>query len=127
MLAQLSSRPEAPSQVTPPSQQTLAVNRFEAASVTRNTWDTTLGGWIVSPAGDAFVATNVTLEMLIRWAYGFMTSSGTSPSWQPPHRWATLDLSRIPEPLLTARFEVRGKAMARSGVVRIVDPARTGT
>jgi uncharacterized protein (TIGR03435 family) len=105
------SSPSTRSVPTPVSnRQTNAVKRFEAASLWRNTHDTMLGGRIVSPAGEAFVATNVSLETLIRWAYGLGALPLPALSSQAPHRWAALDLSSVPESLQQARFEVRGKA-----------------
>lgn len=102
--AQQPSRPQLPRTTT--AQPT---NRFEVSSVTRNTSGEAAGG-IPTPGGNAFLANNVTLDELVRWAYGVGSYRHLPSSWEPPHRWAALDLTNVPAPLLNARFEIRGKS-----------------
>jgi len=102
--AQQPSRPAAPqAKPAPPA------NRFEVSSVARNTSGETAGG-IPTPAGNAFLANNVTFEELVRWAYGVGAYRHLPRSWEPPRRWTTLDLTNVDQTLLKARFEIRGKA-----------------
>ena len=105
--AEIVDQPSAPQ--SPGARQASAANRFEVSSVTRNT-SGEAGGGIPNPGGDVFLANNVSLEELVRWAYGVGSYRHLSPSWEPPHRWAALDLTRLAASVRNARFEIRGKA-----------------
>jgi len=84
--------------------------RFERVTVTRApvTGLSALSPSTLSPSGNVFIANGATIESLVLWAYGIGADSRTPVKARP---WALMDDASVRgEPVMSERFDIRGKA-----------------
>jgi uncharacterized protein (TIGR03435 family) len=106
------AKPSSPAPIVaqaPPPPKTAVPSdlRFELVSVTRSAPGISFGS--PSSGGSTFIAYGMSLASLVAWAHGIGGGNALRPGGTRP--WATLDDSPVRgEPVMSDRFDIRGKA-----------------
>jgi len=94
-----------------PAADDVAPLRFENTTIWRA--PNTAAGSIHTGSGNAFIANGASIETLVAWAYGIGTGNFSSAR---AHPWAIVDdLPVRVQPVMTERFDIRGKAPFEPG------------